>query len=116
MKAARLVAPQTFDFVELEEPTPIDGEAKIRIEATSVCGSDIHGIYHADLPEESFPLAPGVPCHEIAGTIVESKTDALKEGQRAIVLPTRGMGGLSEYLVQTPDRVLPVPVYVAISK
>ena len=109
MKAARLVAPRTFDFVELDEPTLVDGEVKIRIEATSVCGSDIHGIYHAELPEESFPLAPGVPCHEIAGTIVESETDALKEGQRAIVLPTRGMGGLSEYLVQTPDRVLPVP-------
>ena len=109
LKAARLVAPQTFDFVELDEPTPVDGEAKIRIEATSVCGSDIHGIYHGATPEEDYPLAPGVPCHEIAGTIVESKTDELVEGQRAIVLPTRGMGGLSEYLVQTPDRVLPVP-------
>jgi len=109
LKAAQLVAPQTFDFVELDDPTPKDGEAKIRVEATSVCGSDIHGIYHGGTPEEDYPLAPGVPCHEIAGTIVESKTDELKEGQRAIVLPTRGLGGLSEYLVQTPDRVLPVP-------
>jgi len=109
LKAARLIAPQTFDFLELDEPTPVDGQVKIRVEATSVCGSDIHGIYHAELPEESYPLAPGVPCHEIAGMIVESKTDALKEGERAIVLPTPGMGGLSEYLVQTPDRVLPVP-------
>ncbi len=109
MKAARLVAPQTFDFVDLQEPIPKEGQAKIRVEATSVCGSDIHGIYHAELPEEEYPLQPGVPCHEIAGTIVESKTDELKEGQRAVVLPTRGLGGLSEYLVQTPDRVLPVP-------
>lgn len=109
MKAARLVAPRTFDFVELDEPTPVDGEAKIRVEAVSVCGSDIHGIFHANHPEESYPLAPGVPCHEIAGTIVESKTDELVEGQRAIVLPTRGLGGLTEYLTQTPDRVLPLP-------
>jgi len=109
LKAARLVAPQTFDFVELDEPVPQDGQAKIRVEAVSVCGSDIHGIYHAEFPEENYPLAPGVPCHEIAGTIVESKTDELKEGQRAIVLPTRGFGGLMEYMVQTPDRVLPVP-------
>ena len=109
MKAARLVAPQKFDFVELEDPIPNDGEVKIRVEATSVCGSDIHGIYHAEVPEEEYPLTPGVPCHEIAGTIVESKTDELIEGQRAVVLPTRGLGGLSEYLVQTPERVLPVP-------
>jgi threonine dehydrogenase-like Zn-dependent dehydrogenase len=54
-------------------------------------------------------MGPGVGCHEIAGTIVESKTDELKEGQRAVVLPTRGSGGLTEYMVQTPDRVLPVP-------
>ena len=59
MKAARLVAPQTFDFVDLDEPTPVDGQAKIRIEATSVCGSDIHGIYHGATPEEGYPLAPG---------------------------------------------------------
>ena len=109
MKAARLVAPQKFDFVELEDPILNDGEVKIRVEATSVCGSDIHGIYHAEVPEEEYPLTPGVPCHEIAGTIVESKTDELIEGQRAVVLPTRGLGGLSEYLVQTPERVLPVP-------
>ena len=116
LKAARLVAPQVFDFIELDEPTPVDGQVKIRIEATSVCGSDIHGIYQGATPEEDYPLAPGVPCHEIAGTIVESKTDELNVGQRAIVLPTRGMGGLSEYLVQTPDRVLPVPEWGGIDE
>lgn len=109
MKAARLVAPATFDFIDIDEPTPVDGEAKIRVEAVSVCGSDIHGQFHAEHPEEAYPLAPGVPCHEIAGTVIESKTDDIKEGQRAIVLPSRGLGGLTEYLVQTPDRILPVP-------
>jgi threonine dehydrogenase-like Zn-dependent dehydrogenase len=109
LKAARLVAPAIFDFVDIEEPSPVEGEVKIRIEASSVCGSDIHGTFHANLPEESYPMGPGVGCHEIAGTIVESKTDELKEGQRAVVLPTRGSGGLTEYMVQTPDRVLPVP-------
>ncbi len=109
MKAARLVAPATFDFVDIDEPVPTDGQAKIKIEALSVCGSDIHGTFHANLPEESYPMGPSIGCHEIAGTVVESKTDAIKEGQRAIVLPTRGSGGLAEYMVQTPDRVLPVP-------
>ena len=109
MKAARLVSPATFEFIDLPDPVPSDGQAKIRIEAVSVCGSDIHGTFHADLPEESYPMAPGLGCHEIAGTVVESKTEEVKEGQRAIVLPTRGSGGLAEYMVQTPDRILPVP-------
>ncbi len=109
MKAAQLVAPGTFEIVDIAEPVPVDGQAKIRVEALSVCGSDIHGTFNANLPEEEYPLAPSIGCHEIAGTVIESKTDAIKEGQRAIILPTRGLGGLAEFLVQTPDRILPVP-------
>ena len=41
--------------------------------------------------------------------VVESKTDEINVGQRVVVLPGRTSGGLQEYIVQTPDRVLPVP-------
>jgi threonine dehydrogenase-like Zn-dependent dehydrogenase len=111
MKAARLVAPQKFEFVDVPEPVTEVGFAKVKVEAVSVCGSDIHGSYHAPLPEEAYPLAPGVPCHEIAGTIVESRNPELKEGQRAIVIPTRGQGGLVEYITQEPLRIIPIPDY-----
>ena len=109
MKAARLVAPSTFDFVDIPEPTTEDGFVKVKIEATSVCGSDIHNMFHAPLPEEDYPLAPGVPCHEIAGTVVESRIPHIKEGSRAIVIPTRGSGGLTEYITQNDIRTIPVP-------
>ncbi len=109
MKVARLVAPQTFEFQEIADPVPEDGEAKIKIETVSVCASDIHGNYEITHPEEAYPLAPGVPCHEIAGTVVESRTPEVKEGQRAIVLPTRGSGGLAQYIVQSPERIIPIP-------
>ncbi len=111
MKAARLVAPQTFEFIDVPEPETEKGFAKIKVETVSVCGSDIHGSYHASLPEEAYPLAPGMPCHEIAGTVVESRMPEVKEGQRAIVLPTRGTGGLTEYITQEAMRVIPVPDY-----
>lgn len=109
MRAARLVAPTTFDFVDIPEPVTEKGFAKIKVEAVSVCGSDIHSTYHAELPEEAYPLAPGLPCHEIAGTVVESRMPDVKEGQRAIVLPTRGEGGLVEFITQNAIRVIPVP-------
>ena len=109
MKAARLVAPSKFDFVDVPDPTPKEGQAKIKIEAVSVCGSDIHSSFCADLPEENYPLPPGVPCHEIAGTVVESRIPSIKEGQRAIVIPTRGEGGLAEYIIQSADRIIPIP-------
>lgn len=109
MKAARLSSPGTFEFVDVPEPTVEDGFAKIKVEAVSVCGSDIHGSFRAALPEESYPLAPGAPCHEIAGTVVESRIPEINEGQRAIVLPTRGSGGLAEYITQNAERIIPVP-------
>ena len=54
-------------------------------------------------------MAPGRPCHELAGVIVESRTDAYHEGQRVIVIPSRGTGGLMEYLVSSPDRMILLP-------
>lgn len=108
MKAARLTSPQTFDFVDVEQPEPEAGEVLVKLEALSVCGSDIHGTYHGMLPEEAYPLEPGRPCHECAGVIVESRAEGLKAGQRVIVLPKQG-AGLQEYVTQTPDRVMVIP-------
>ncbi|MCH8235179.1 MAG: zinc-binding dehydrogenase [Chloroflexi bacterium] len=109
MKAARLTSPQTFEMVEVETPAVEEGAVLIKVQASSICGSDIHGIYHGQVPEEDYPLPPGRPCHEVAGVVVESKTDEINVGQRVVVLPGRTSGGLQEYIVQTPDRVLPVP-------
>ena len=54
-------------------------------------------------------MDPGRPCHELAGVIVESKTDAYHEGQRVIAIPTRGMGGLMEYMKSDPTRMVLLP-------
>ncbi|NQW17807.1 MAG: zinc-binding dehydrogenase [Chloroflexi bacterium] len=109
MKAVQLVAHRTFEQVDIAEPVPAEGQAKIKVEAVSPCASDIHGSFDAHMPEEKYPLAPGMPCHEIVGTVVESKTDEINVGQRAIVLPTPGMGGMVEYITQSPDRIIPIP-------
>ena len=109
MKAARIVAPKQFDFVDLDMPQAGDGECLIKLERVSVCGSDIRHGYGPIEPEEHYPMAPGRPCHELAGVIVESRTDAYHEGQRVIVIPSRGTGGLVEYLVSSPDRMILLP-------
>ena len=109
MKAARLVGPKQFDFVDLDMPQAGDGECLIKLERVSVCGSDIRHGYGPIEPEENYPMAPGRPCHELAGVIVESRTDAYHEGQRVIVIPDRGTGGLMEYLVSRPGRMILLP-------
>ena len=109
MRAARIVAPKQFDFVELDMPQAGDGQCLIKLERVSVCGSDIRHGYGPVEPEENYPMPAGRPCHELAGVIVESRTDAYHEGQRVIVIPSRGTGGLLEYLVSTPDRMILLP-------
>jgi len=108
MKAARLVGPKLFEFLETEMPVANDGQVLIKLERVSVCGSDCRHGFNIH-PEEEYPMDIGRPCHELAGTIVESRTDEYHEGQRVIVIPPRGSGGLVEYLASDTDRMILLP-------
>ncbi|MBT3941858.1 MAG: zinc-binding dehydrogenase [Chloroflexi bacterium] len=115
MKAYQLTGPQTLEEVTAPDPEPKDGQVLLKIEHVSICGSDTHLNFHPTLPEEQYPFAPGLPCHEIAGTIVESKNPNNPVGQRAIILPTfdQGVGmtngGLAELIAS--EKVIPLPDY-----
>ena len=109
MKAARLVGPKQFEFLDVETPTADEGQCLIKIERVSVCGSDIRHHYGLVKPEEEYPMSAGLPCHEVAGVVVESKTDSFHEGQRVITIPYRGDGGLCEYLLSEPSRMALLP-------
>ena len=110
MRAARISAPKTWEIMDVEEPTIDDGQCLIKLERWSVCGSDIRHGYGPLYPEEDYPMKVGGPCHECAGTIVESRSDQFHEGQRVIVLPSMGgPGGMVEYMASTPDRMVALP-------
>ena len=109
MRAARIVAPKQFEFLDVDMPQAGDGQCLIKLERVSVCGSDIRHGYGPIEPEESYPMPVGRPCHELAGVIVESRTDSYHEGQRVIVIPERGTGGLMEYMVSHPGRMILLP-------
>ncbi|NQW24096.1 MAG: zinc-binding dehydrogenase [SAR202 cluster bacterium] len=108
MKAARLVGPKHFEFLETDDPIASDGQCLIKLERISVCGSDCRHGFQIH-PEEEYPMPIGLPCHELAGTIVESRTDEYNEGQRVIVIPARGTGGLMEYIASDPSRMILLP-------
>ena len=105
MKAARLVGPRQFVFEDVEMPSIKDGEALVKMEYFSVCGSDLR-FYDRVLPEEQYPLNPGAPCHENVGTVVESRDANLKPGQRVIALQA---GGMLEYAAVRSRNLVPVP-------
>ncbi len=109
MKAAQLVAPKRWEFTEVETPAPADGQVLVKMERVSVCGSDIRHTYGPVLDEAEYPLPPCRGAHELAGVIVESKTDEFREGQRVIAIPYAGTGGLCEYLLSEPGRLALLP-------
>ena len=108
MKAARLAGPKHFEFIDTDMPVAGDGECLIKLERVSVCGSDCRHGFNIH-PEEEYPMEPGRPCHELAGVIVESRTDEYREGQRVIAIPARGSGGLMEYMKSDPSRMVLLP-------
>ena len=108
MKAARLVGPKQFELADAPIPRTQDGNCLVKLERWSVCGSDIRYEYGTVFPEGHYPAEIGVPCHELAGVIVESRSESWGEGQRVIVIPTTH-GGLVEYYQSPPDRMIPIP-------
>jgi L-iditol 2-dehydrogenase len=109
MKAAQLVGPKLFEFVDIDMPTVSDQQCLIQVQEVSICGSDCRHGYAPINDDNQYPLPPGRPCHEIAGTVVESRTDRFREGQRVIVLPGPGEGGLVEYMASDPGRMIALP-------
>jgi L-iditol 2-dehydrogenase len=118
MKAAQLMGPKRFEFVEVETPKPNEGESLVRLEYVSICGSDIRHGYGPVYPEESYPLGVGKPCHECAGVVVESRSDEFRVGQRVIAIPppTAAVGGLAEYVVCDTGRLIALPDHGALSE
>jgi len=55
-----------------------DGELLVRVRASGICGTDLMEWYR-------IKKAPRVLGHEMAGEIVESRSDKFKEGQRVFV-------------------------------
>ena len=70
MMIAELVAPRVFRVVEgpIQDPGP--GELQVRVEATGICGSDLHSYSEGGVGDTPcvYPMVLG---HEPAGTVVK---------------------------------------------
>ena len=53
-------------LTEVPIPSPTDGQALVKMELASICGSDLHIVDYGWLVEE-YPLRPGYPGHEEIG-------------------------------------------------
>ena len=74
MKALVYDAVETLVYRDMPDPVAGDGEHLIRIEASGICGSDMHAFLGHDARRPS-PLILG---HEAAGTIVGGDRDGMR--------------------------------------
>jgi 2-desacetyl-2-hydroxyethyl bacteriochlorophyllide A dehydrogenase len=79
MKA--LVYTDTNQIVYRDEPDPVPGpdDVLVKVEATGICGSDMHA-YHG---KDSRRVPPLILGHEVAGTAVSGEA----EGKRVVINP-----------------------------
>lgn len=84
MKACVLHAVGEIRCEEVARPTPRPGEARVRVAACGVCGSDLPRIFSKGTYR--FPLIPG---HELAGTVdaVGAGVSEVWLGRRVAVFP-----------------------------
>ena len=90
MKALVMRQPGQTSVESVAEPKPKDGEVLLKVRMVGLCGSDLNS-FRGSNPLVSFPRIPG---HEIAGTILENKSDnpELKPGTNVAVSPYSNCG------------------------
>lgn len=83
MKALIFDGPHQLRLADLPEPEPAPGEAKLRVRACGICGSDVHGY----TGESGRRTAGQVMGHEFAGQIVAlgDGVDGWETGDRVAV-------------------------------
>lgn len=89
-RRASIVAPETIVLEEVEKRAPVGSEVRIAVQASAVCGSDMH-IFGGNHPYVKLPTTIG---HELSG-IVEAlgpEVQALHVGDRVCVEPLIACG------------------------
>ena len=133
MKAAQFYGGKDIRVEVVPDPTPEEGQVLVQVEATGICGSDLHGYHHQ--PEK--PLPPRIGGHELAGFVIDTGkgVTGYEKGARVAVEPIipcnncpecyngyynicanlrHGGGGFAEFMVTQSTNVYSLPENVSL--
>ncbi|MDO5422652.1 MAG: alcohol dehydrogenase catalytic domain-containing protein [Eubacteriales bacterium] len=138
-KMGRIFEKEKVDFLWQEVPEPGEKEVLLKIEASLICGSDLH-IFRDRHPSVQLPVTVG---HEFSGTVLKTGSGVKKfrEGDRVVVEPAIpcgqcaackrgnygycenltftyrcGHGAMAPYFVGAEDRMYHLPDEVSFEK
>jgi threonine dehydrogenase-like Zn-dependent dehydrogenase len=110
VRAAQLVAAREPRVVDVAPPTPGPGQVLVKVLACGVCGSDLNA--WRGVEGIHFPLAPGLPGHEVWGEVADAGpgVEGLAPGQ-----PVTGMmqAGYAQYALAAAEDVVALPSALA---
>lgn len=108
MRAAYVPGPDRVEVGDFAVPTANhDGEVVVRMLWASICGSDVHHVYHGYLKPEGINQ-PGYPGHEGVGVVVESRSDRFSTGDHVLTVPASGRC-FAEYQLIDDQHVVSLP-------
>jgi threonine dehydrogenase-like Zn-dependent dehydrogenase len=95
MKAVLFPGDREVTHIEAPTPTPGPGEVVVRVKASGLCGSELHGLYQVNKErKQQGRFADVIPGHEPAGVVesVGACVDNVQAGDRVIVYHIAGCG------------------------
>ncbi|MCU6711357.1 alcohol dehydrogenase catalytic domain-containing protein [Paenibacillus sp. J5C_2022] len=117
MKALQITGKDAYQIIDLPLAEPREDQVTVKIEIASTCPRwDMSMMGGKDMfdaaKQPDYPLLPGFPGHEIAGTVVAvgSGIRALKVGDRVASLEhLEGNGAYAEYLHYREHELIKLP-------
>ncbi len=98
--------PDVLELVEVERPSPGEGEVLIEVKSAGVNYADTMRRRNKYVEGQELPFTPG---SEIAGTVAEvgEGVEDVEEADRVVTL--LGTGGYAEYAVAPARNLIPIP-------
>lgn len=109
MRAAFVPKPGRIEVDEFPIPEISDGELLVRMSLASICGSDLHVLYHGFHNDAGLGV-PGYPGHEGVGEVVDSRSPRFGTGQQVLTVPVGNLGQcFAQYQRIDAGQVLALP-------
>jgi NADPH2:quinone reductase len=98
--------PDVLQYVDVERPSPGEGEALIQVRSAGVNYADTMRRRNQYVVSQDLPFIPGA---EVAGTVAEvgEGVEGVSAGDRVVTL--LGAGGYAEYAVAPARNLIPLP-------